>query len=323
MSFEQRRLRLRLNFPHPPDRPGAHARSNVIMLYSFVGIDSYVVSISLFRRFLRFYADQGVDAFVFDFQTNDNDREGRLPAFSAVVREFDGRISHIVREPYRAHENQVAYTNSFIRQFADGRQWCLLADSDEFIDLPDGAAAFLDRCDKSNADIVVGDLLDRFSAEGFPEITDNERLDDLFPLGYPLTRRIREGCDRKVVAVKKRCTVVPGRHAVEEEGGVGVAVRETEFLALLDEVEDGATRSVLRDVYPFLEPDLVGLRKWQGRVDVHHFAWDAGVFKKMEARTREPDCEYLDEVQNVLAFVRDPDYSRLLPYLMRRDRLGV
>jgi hypothetical protein len=296
----------------------------VIILYSFVGIDSYVVSISLFRRFLRFYADRGVDGFVFDLQTNDDDKEGRLAAFSAIVREFGGRIRHVVREPYSAHGNHTDYTNSFIRQFADGRQWCLLADTDEFVDLPEGAAAFLDRCDKSGVNVVVGNLLDRYSADGtFPEITDDQRLDDLFPLGYPMTRQIREGCDRKVVAVKERCTIVPGRHAFEEEGGIRAAVRESEFLAIVDRLGDSATRSVLRQLYSFLEPDLPLLRKWQGRVDVHHFAWDAGVLQKMAARTGEPDCVYLDEVLNVLAFARDPDYSRLLPHLVRRDRLGV
>jgi hypothetical protein len=296
----------------------------MITLYSFVGVDPPVVDVELFRRFLAYYDALGIESFVFDFQTNSDLNEGRLEDFRSIAEQFNAQIAHVVREPYMAHANHVSYMNQFIREYGTTREWCILADSDEFIELPGGARTFLRQCDDQGVNLVVGRLFDRFAGDGtFPVIRADLPLDEQFPMAYPLTRLIRTGLDRKVVALKGQLALTIGRHAVDDEGGLRAAVRESQFAAIVDEIAEPFARSLVERLYPFLEPEVPGIRKWLGRVKVHHFAWDSTLRKKMEARMHEPGCEYLVEIANVLSFIAAPDPSQLTPHLLERAWLGI
>lgn len=284
----------------------------MITLYSFVGVDRSVTAAPLFRKFLDFHQAQGIDRFVLDLHTGVGDL-ARVEEFAAIGRRAGARIRHVVSEPYSSVLNHLPHLNSFMQEYGSADAWCVALDSDEFVRFPVAAPDFLGRCDACGCNLVAGTLIDRFSCDApFGTITDDSRLDDLFPVSYPLTRRVRRGWDRKIVAFKGRFTAIEGRHALVEEGGRFLPIAEKAFLNATDRIAPRALRRSLRHAYPYLEPRSRSIRRWKGRLEVHHIAWDSVLKRKMEARRTEPGCTYRQEILNVLAFVERADPTGML-----------
>jgi hypothetical protein len=278
--------------------------ARLITLHSFVGVDPEIVNIHLFRHFCSYYRRIGVDALVFDLQSNWAN-EARFQAFRAVAEEFGAEIRNIVRERYASRGNQLDYTNSFMREHTD--DWCLLADVDEFIRFPMPLAQFFRQCDRVGANLVRGRLIDRIARDfSFPEIGEGS-LDEMFPLAYPMTRHIRQGTDRKIVAYRGRFTSNEGHHGFAEESGFWTTKWPARFVKL--------TRFPLGILPRAIRPHACPFGK---SLEVHHFAWDSLLREKMEDR-KLTKIDHLPELVNVLAYVSRSDRRDMLDANLLRE----
>lgn len=88
----------------------------MIMLHAFIGVDSDVTSIALFRKFLMYYRSIGISRIVLDLQTNLND-VARIALFSTAAREFSAEVRNIVTAPYSSHQVHTPHMNSFVRTY--------------------------------------------------------------------------------------------------------------------------------------------------------------------------------------------------------------
>ena len=277
----------------------------MIRLHSFVGVDPDVTALPAFKKFLRHYAELGVTEFVLDFHTNTDDF-ARVAQFSDAARAFRCTVRNVISEPYLATGNHLHHVNAFIRDYCSAGDWCLMADTDEFIKFPVPIQEFLDARDAAGDRVLVGHLIDRISGEGtFPEITERSELDDLFPFQYPLTLLVRGGWTRKVVALKAMSETTAGRHALVDEGP-SAAAAEHAFLRRVYRTGIPLFVRCVRPLYPWIARRRSALPRWRGRVEVHHFAWDHLRHAKMMALRSDFRCEYPSEVENVLRFLDAP-----------------
>jgi hypothetical protein len=293
----------------------------VLTLHAFVGVDEHVGSLPLFRLFLRHYRDIGVERFVLDLHSERADA-ARLDAFRAEAEAGGATIRHIVFGPYTAHRNHKESVHSFMAEYGQDDAWCLLADADEFVKFPTNAVEFLHERTREGCNLVIGNLLDRLSLDPpFPPIDDARTVDELFPWSYPLTRQIRRGVDRKVVAFRGRFSCAEGRHRLVDEPE-GLPERERAFKRCVDYIESERIRARLHRLYHRWEPTRDGIHRWRGRLEVHHVAWDDRVRTRMELRACMPGLTHADEIANVLRFVQLPDPATVLhAHLLQRAAL--
>lgn len=277
----------------------------MVILHSFVGVDEDIYDVHLFRHFLEHYAAQGIDAFVFDLHSNVG-AEDRIALFRSMLSGYPAEVRNIVVGPYTSHLNHIDYVNRFLADHGAPDRWCVLVDADEFVEFPGGAGPFLDACASEGCNVVIGNLVDRLSLDPpFPAVRPDEPLGAQFPWSYPLTRQIRRGVDRKVVAVRGRFSCVEGKHRLIEEPP-GLAERERTFMRLVDRIPNPEWRSRLARRFRDREPQAKGIRRCATRLRVHHFAWDAVLLRKMQRRARMPGLTHPTEIRNVLAFVTGP-----------------
>lgn len=297
------------------------AAANSPTLHCMVGVDASVLSFPLFQHFLRHYVSQGVSHVVLDLHSNAGDA-ARIRLFRETAEATGAVIRHVIEGAYTSHSNHTALVNSFLADYGAESRWCLLVDADELVVFPGGVRAFLSACDAHDRNVVVGTLTDRFSLDNpFPVIGPEDSLDELFPWAYPLTRRIRGGLDRKVVAVRGRFSCVEGKHRLVEERSRVIA-RERTVSRLTDLLRHDGWRERLVQWHLDNEPTSPGIRRWRGRLAVHHFAWDATLRHKMEVRAGMPGLTHRPEIERVLAFVRHPNPSSLLKrHLLRPARI--
>jgi hypothetical protein len=301
-----------------------------ITLHSLVGVDASITNIELLRKFLCYYRTQGIQEIVLDLQTNRDDN-ARIQLFSHVAADYGAIVRTVIREPFSSHLLHTPVLNRFLAEYSDPNRWCVMADADEFIRFPNGADRFFESCTARGFNVIHGTFVDRLSTEPpFPPIDADHSLDSMFPFTYPLTRQIRGGWDRKVVAIKGRLTGVSGplyegRHALDERTGWGTAMREARMLKLTDAIRVRRVREGLRTAYYRFEPSLPGILSYPGRLEIHHFAWDSVLKDKVSARLEtDSNNTHPREYLQVLEFVRSQNPYRLLkPYLLDRAALGV
>lgn len=302
----------------------------MITLHSFVGVDPDVTNASLFRKLLAYYRGIEIDRIVLDLHSNSNNT-ARLELFSSIAREFQAEVRGIVTAPYSSHLVHTPHMNSFVREYGNERDWCLLVDGDEFVRFPGRPAEFLSRCTERGDNVVVGNFVDRLSVDSpFPQINDEDRLDTLFPYSYPATRQIRGGWDRKIVALRGKFLSIDGpfydgRHALDQRRGYATATREARMLKLTDRVRSKNLRELARILFYRMEPKLPGVRPYPERLEVHHFAWDSVLMNKVKARLRNDEKNtHPVEFTRVMCFIEAVPPTRMLkPYLLERATLGV
>lgn len=296
----------------------------MLTLYSFVGVDHYVVSPALFRKFLAFHQKSGIGQVVLDLHTNHSDY-ARVNTFAAIASEYNAQIRAVIDEPYVAHGNHTDCINSFMEEYGNEETWCLMADCDEFIKFPSPAPAFFQACDLSGCNVVAGTMVDRISPQRpFADITDDEALDALFPFAYPLTRQVRGGWDRKIVAFKGRFRCISGRHALHSLEGAETPRREKAVFDLVDRIKSSKARNFVKSLFLKCSNYGKGVALYHQRLELHHFAWDSLLKKKMEARRAEPECIYSHEIQRVLQFTERSDLSSALkPHLLEPTIIGA
>ncbi|HKY64537.1 MAG TPA: glycosyltransferase family 2 protein [bacterium] len=284
----------------------------MITLYALVGVDPHILNFALFRKFLEHYRASGIRDFIFDLHTGRGDM-AKVAEYRALAESHGAVIRHVVDEPFSVKDLQFRLLNSLVQELSGSNHWCLPVDSDEFIKFPGGdAVAFFAECDRGGYNAVIGNLLDRFSLDPpFAEIDEARSLDELFPWAYPLTRLIRKGWDRKVVAFKGRFTLINGHHGLDREFGRIAAQLEYSFLNLVDRFRSARLRRFFRRVYPYLEFPAPGIRRWPGRLEIHHMAWDSLLREKMIARLQLKG-RALREYHNVLRFLDEADLGRRL-----------
>lgn len=295
----------------------------MIILHSFVGVDEDVLDINLFRHFLRYHREVGVDRIEIDLQSNVGDG-ARIDAFVRIARDYGAEINDIVHTPYVGAGNHLDYMCRFVARHTGRGDWLLLADVDEFAAIPRPFPDFFRKVDAKGCNIVLGELLDRFAvSDQLPPVDPIRSLDEQFPYAYPLTSLVRRGWTRKVVAFKGPMTPIPGHHAMQEEGGFDQHRRYARYLRRIDRWTGPPLRDILRRIYFLTDPKSTGIRPYSRRIDVHHFAWDGLLAAKMKKRVKT-DSKDSAEMLRVLRFVEDP--GRLLQLrssLLRHAVIGA
>lgn len=206
-----------------------------------------------------------------------------------------------------------------------------MADGDEFIRFPSSPEEYLARCAGLGCNVVVGNFVDRISIVApFPQITESERLDDLFPYGYPATRQIRGGWDRKVVALRGKFLSIEGpfydgRHALGQKSGYATATRDARMLKLTDCLRSRALRRLVRNLYSRWESAPPEVRQDGERLEVHHFAWDSVLRDKVQARLRhDANNTHPLEFTKVMAFIEATPPTRMLKaHLLEQTAIGI
>jgi hypothetical protein len=304
-----------------------------VELHAFVGCDENVTDIALFRRFLAYYRDIGCSSIALDLQTNAN-ATSRLNLFRRTANDAGAVVREVITEPYSAHLVHIAAINSFLVDAAARRDaWFILADADEFVEFPRPPAVFLEVLRRRGVNMVLGTMLDRFSAAPMcPPVSEDRSLDETFPLAYPLTRQIRRGWDRKIVAIHSSAIRIlgdqplhEGRHCISTTSDYEATEREVRIDKVLDLLPSRRLGAFLRASVPRSPPRMHGVRPWPHRLVIHHFAWDAVLHRKMETRLAvDGGGTYPVEVINVVRFLRDArPLSRLRPWLVERPSLGA
>ena len=267
-----------------------------------------------------------------DLQTNSQDG-ARVDEFSRIAHSFGAEIRGVINEPYSAHLVQIPRINDFLRESVGTNDWALLADADEFIEFPTKLNEFLKIADRRSQNLLLGTMIDRLSlSPAFPVVSNDRSLDDTFPFAYPLTRQIRRGWDRKIVAIRGSAVralggqlLHEGRHALATSRDYAAAEREVRMDKLVDLIPSRWIGGAMRAMLPRRGVISDGVRPRGGRLRVHHFAWDSLLREKMETRLRvDSGGTYPLELRKVLKFINAASpREHLRPWLLRRISVGA
>jgi hypothetical protein len=162
--------------------------------------------VRLLPRFLRFYADQGVDHFLFGIYSCRNmmDEVRRLSAGHKItIREIDGEYSG---------EKDTQVRIELQQQFIGRNEWWVVADVDEFHEYPEPLPQLVPKLGRCNH--VRARFLDRVADDGrFPPLREGSMWEQ-FPYGLQLTGNLLRAQTHKVMLVKGATLTGPGHHFI-------------------------------------------------------------------------------------------------------------
>jgi hypothetical protein len=149
-------------------------------------------------------------------------------------------------------------------QISDESDWIVWADIDEFQVYPERLPSLIELAERTGIDYFGGVFVDRTTEDGSLPVFDPGRsIWSQFPHQCHITRDLTTACPEKVACARSGVRLTLGNHAVCDES----------------------------------------LTRYEGRVEVHHFKWDASVIPRLQRRLT-PDwrerCPWWEESRDVL-----------------------
>lgn len=127
-----------------------------------------------------------------------------------VLAQFDLDVSATVVGPWRHRLNPGLIARA---RGMYPRDWCVIADQDEFHVFPDDITAIIDRCDSSGYQAVQGRFVDRVALNGaLPAVKLFGSLWEQFPLGGDVTLGVLGECSPKTVLARGDVLIGWGNH---------------------------------------------------------------------------------------------------------------
>ena len=199
-------------------------------------------------HFFKHYRDLGVDDFLVVYN---DDPELSKPEFDmeAVFAEYG--VSKVDRWVGRwTNAEKGARLDAIRVKHVEPGSWIIRADMDEFQVYPEGdLRSFLERTKAAGYDHVAGHFVDRVAEAGFPSIRPDVPIGAQFPLRADISGSVCGAATSKICAALDY-----------------VAVAGSHFHYVI-----GA-----------------GWRCSPVDVEVHHFKWDASVFRWLEKKKSDP-----------------------------------
>lgn len=193
---------------------------------------------------LEHYRELGVCSIFLNVQVNCPD-DPLLATVEEIAARYRCRIALVAHGDW---QDLLARMYALARE-SKPNDWFILADQDELQLYPDDLSEVIKYCEQRGHDYIRGVVIDRISADGgFPELEDEEKIWQQFPLGGLITYVILGAQIRKVVAAKGGIPLVQGQHFALK--GRGCPVRDC-------------------------------------LVQVHHFKWIKGLIQRLEERVEQ------------------------------------
>lgn len=220
--------------------------------------------VDLLPQFVEHYRNLGVERFLLSLHIDPTMDAAQAAAEKARFEATLARLGIDEAYYFEGTFDAVPFYNhqaDMQARFAAPDDWVVWADSDEFQLYPAPLASIVAQLEKHDVHYMGGVFVDRVAADGsLPPFDPARSVWEQFPVACLVTKDLAKGDTKKVVLARGWVQISHGSHVPSIERPL-----------------HSAALRIPREKYP-------QLRTAYGRVQVHHFKWDASVIERLRQR---------------------------------------
>lgn len=244
-----------------------------IRLITCAGVEH---DLAMLPHFISYYADLGIESSNMHIILQASKKSvDEMERAKVILAKHDITPEEIWIAPYTS-DSMWEKRREIQQRVADGDDWVISADIDEFHEFPDELSTFLSYCEDKNLNCIQGVFIDRLAPDGkLIPVKNDEALFEQFPVQADVICTIRQqeegGWENGTVNIMAcRGNIMPSR------GGHGALAGDITLKYLFGR-QLGKFPGITNPSVRFSIP-----------LRVHHFKWTASLKKSLKMRLSTP-----------------------------------